>query len=144
MMELTLIRMMEGTDYTLGRIEDAEKRQVCVTAERAWVDKNGDGIGDRNESRIPPGTYTLRRDLHNKTSPKAYECWEVCDVPGRSEIHIHIGNSAQKDSRGCPLVGSDFGPNGTVIGSKVAFEKLMRLTEGHESLTLHVRDVEQP
>jgi hypothetical protein len=136
-----LIRMAEGPGYTLGRIEDEERRQLCVTAERAWVDKDGNGIGDSNVSRIPAGTYTCKRDMHGKSGPAPYEVWEVLGVPGRSEIHIHIGNDPTRDSRGCPLVGTDFGANGTVTESRKAFERWMTATKEYQELTLRVHDV---
>ena len=136
-----LYRMAEGADWTLGRIEDSERRQLCTIAERAWVDKDGNGIGDRNESRIPAGTYTCRRDMHNKQSENAYEVWEICDVPGRSEIHMHIGNDPRKDSKGCPLVGTDFGANGCVTESRKGFKRWMDATKEYDTITLHVHDV---
>jgi hypothetical protein len=139
-----LIRMVEQPGvWTLGRIEDEERRQVCVVAERGWVDKNGDGLGDRNESRIPAGTYECTRDMHGKSKPAtAYEVWEINGVPGRSEVHIHIGNNPQVDSLGCPLVGLAFGANGTVSGSRLAFEKWMKLTAGEQKIRLTVVDIE--
>lgn len=136
-----LYRMAEGKDYTLGRIEDAQNVQLCVVTERAWVDKNGDGLGDRNESRIPAGTYICRRDKHNKSSPDAYEVWEILGVPGRSEIHIHVGNDPRIHSKGCPLVGTNFGPNGTVTESRKAFTKWMQATAAFQQITLRVHDV---
>jgi hypothetical protein len=140
LLTFTLERIEEGEGYTLGRLMDAAGKRVCVTAERAWVDKNGDGLGDRMESRIPAGDYLCARDTHNKSSPKPYRCWEVLDVPGRSEIHIHIGNDPRKDSLGCPLVGTKYGAKGTIEGSKAAFEKLEALTKDHERIRLIVKD----
>lgn len=136
-----LIRMSEGPGYTLGRIEDAEKRQLCTTAERAWVDKNGDGLGDSNESRIPAGTYVCERDMHGKSSSSPYQVWEIKGVPGRSEIHIHIGNDPRIHSLGCPLVGTGYGAKGTVTESKKAFEKWMQATSAFDRITLRVHDV---
>jgi hypothetical protein len=50
---------------------------------------------------------------------------ELLDVPGRSEIRIHIGNKPE-DSLGCTLVGETHGPQPDwVSASKVAFERLM-------------------
>lgn len=142
-----LYRMAESPGvWTLGRIEDAEKHQVCVIAERGWVDKDGNGLGDPNVSRIPAGTYTCRRDMHGKSRPAPYvpyEVWEICDVPGRSEIHMHIGVDPQKDSKGCPLVGSDFGPNGTVKESRAAFKHWMDATSQYTTITLRVHDIPQ-
>jgi hypothetical protein len=143
-MKLILHRMVEGDGWTLGRLEDEEKRLVCYTAERAWVDKNGDGIGDTGVSRIPQARYQCGRDMHNKSGPAPYECWEVNGVPGRSEIHIHRGTDAVRHSKGCILVGTAFGVGGTVVNSAVAFEKLMKLTAGLKELTLEVRDVPHP
>ena len=136
-----LFRMADGKDFTLGRLEDAERNQICVTAERAWVDKDKNGLGDRNESRIPAGTYVCQRDQHNKSSSAPYEVWEITGVPGRSEIHIHRGNDPRIHSKGCPLVGTNFGPNGTVTESGKAFEKWMRVTAGFDRITLRVHDV---
>jgi hypothetical protein len=137
----TLHRMVDGPDFTLGRMEDEQNNVVCVTAERAWVDKNGDGFGDNGVSRIPPGTYECNRDTHGKLGPHPYEVWEIGGVPGRSEIHIHIGNVAARDSKGCPLVGTAFGPNGSVTGSGDAFRKWMKATEGESKIVLVVKDV---
>lgn len=138
-----LYRMVEHPGvWTLGRLEDSERRQLCVIAERGWVDKNGDGIGDSNVSRIPAGTYECERDMHGKSGPNPYEVWEIKGVPGRSEIHVHIGNSPEKDSKGCPLVGSDFGPNGTVVGSRDAFKRWMAATAAFDRITIRVHDIE--
>ena len=140
-----LFRMAEGADYTLGRIEDSERRQLCTVAERAWVDNDGNGIGDANLSRIPAGTYECRRDMHGKSKPAtAYEVWEILGVPGRSEVHIHRGNDPRIHSKGCPLVGTDFGPDGTVTESRKAFAKWMDATRDFDSITLRVHDVETP
>jgi hypothetical protein len=136
-----LWRMAEGATYTIGRIEDEERHQVCVTTERPWVDKNNDGLGDPKVSRIPSGTYTCRRDMHGKSGPHPYEVWEICDVPGRSEIHIHIGNDPMKDSIGCPLVGSAFGAQGFVTKSRDAFDRWMAATSKYKEITLHVHDI---
>ena len=138
-----LWRMAEGADYTLGRIEDSERKQLCTIAERAWVDLDGNGLGDSGKSRIPAGTYECRRDLHGKSGPKPYEVWEILGVPGRSEIHIHIGNDPRIHSKGCPLVGTDFGPNGTVTESRKAFKKWMDATKDFDAITLRVHDVEK-
>lgn len=127
--------------WTLSRLEDAEHKQLAVIAERGWVDKDGNGIGDRNESRIPSGVYECTRDMHNKTSPDAYEVWEINGVPGRSEIHIHVGNDPRRDSKGCPLIGTAWGPGGTVTQSKAAFQKWMKLTAKDERIRLTVVDI---
>lgn len=127
--------------WTLGRIEDGEHRQICTIAERGWVDKNGDGLGDTNVSRIPAGTYICRRDMHGKSGPNPYQVWEIRDVPGRSEIHIHRGRDPRIHSKGCPLTGTDFGPNGTVLNTAVGFDRWMAATAQYDTITLRVHDI---
>lgn len=137
---LTLYRMRANEVCTLGRLEAEDSAQICVTLEEPWRDANGDGIGDRSVSRIPPGEYLCKRDMHGKSKPNPYEVWEVLGVPGRSEIHIHIGNAAT-DTEGCILVGSAFHGLNAISGSKHAFDKLMRETKDAESITLKVKDI---
>lgn len=127
MRTLTLYRMRETPTATFGRIEAEDSAQLCVTLEPT-------------DKRIPAGAYTCRRDLHGKSKPNPYECWEVCDVPERSEIHVHIGNVAS-DSEGCILVGSAFHGPDAISGSKYAFTKLMRETRDATELTLIVQDI---
>jgi hypothetical protein len=50
---------------------------------------------------------------------------ELLDVPGRSDIRIHIGNFPQ-DTLGCLLVGEMKGQD-KIFNSKPAFEKLLLL-----------------
>lgn len=54
---------------------------------------------------------------------------EVFDVPGRSDIRIHIGNKPE-DTLGCVLVGEQSSPEKLpdwIGNSKAAFDKLMTL-----------------
>lgn len=136
-----LYRMVEGPDFTLGRLEDEENREVCVIAEKGWVDKDNNGIGDDNVSRIQAGEYECERDIHNKRSETRYECWELCDVKGRSEIHMHRGNDPRVHSKGCLLVGTKFGENGTVIGSIDAYKKWMELTKNETKIKIRIHDI---
>lgn len=135
MTELWLIRMAETDAYTFGRIENAEHAQLCVTLEEPWRDGNGDGLGDRSVSRIPAGDF----DGFVRLSPsRGYEVPELKNVPGRSNIQIHKGNSVA-DTEGCILVGTDYGPNGTIRESKKAFDRLMATLNG--DFVLHVKDI---
>lgn len=138
MMDLTLYRMVHDPLCTIGRIEDAEGQQVCFTLELPWKDNLP------SVSCIPAGDYVCRRDMHGKTKPNPYQVWEVTGVPGRSEIHIHKGNRA-RDVLGCIIVGERLGMLGgerAVLDSAKAFAHLMRLTESHDSITLHIKDAE--
>jgi len=71
---------------------------------------------------IPEGTYQMEITM----SPHlGYETPELIDVPGRSEIRIHIGNFPV-DTLGCILVGKSEGLDTmTILESKKAFEEMM-------------------
>jgi hypothetical protein len=99
------------------------------------------GSGTRT---IPAGTYECTRDMHGKSGPSPYEVWEINGVPGRSEVHIHIGNDPRTDSLGCPLVGMAFAPKGTVAQSKVAFAKWMKATAGETRIRITFHDIPHP
>ena len=136
MTELWLIRMAETPSYTFGRIENAEHTQICVTLEEPWRDADKNGIGDKSVSRIPAGSFPGFLRL---SPARGYVVPELKNVPGRFNIQIHKGNSVA-DTEGCILVGSDYGPNGTIRESKKAFERLMAILDG--DFTLHVKDIE--
>jgi hypothetical protein len=69
-----------------------------LTQEESWRD-NAKGI-----SAIPPGTYIVKR----ASRPKHPDTWEVMNVPGRSDILIHSGNT-EADVEGCIMLGKERG-----------------------------------
>lgn len=133
MLTYRLVRLSSDDAGTFGQILDAENALVCVTLELPWRDNVHD------ESCIPPGTYTARR-YH---SPKhRYDLFKLDDVPGRSDIELHIGNVVH-DSLGCVLLGSNLGTvNGQpgITGSAAAFRRFMDRMTGVETFTLTVTD----
>jgi hypothetical protein len=60
----------------------------------------------RGKCCIPAGVYTLKRTTYHKYGIPTFE---VTNVPGRSRILIHAGNS-EEDTQGCILVGLSRGP----------------------------------
>jgi hypothetical protein len=104
---------------------------LCRTLERPWLNNQ------RSVSCIPVGTYQgaiqpsprFRRDLP-----------ELLDVPGRSQILIHAGNSPE-DTEGCILVGMERAEHEPrIMQSRVALAKLMVALDG-EPFTLEVEEV---
>lgn len=78
-----------------GYVKDGGKiRFKFKTLELPW--KNN----ERRVSCIPAGIYHAKKH----TSPKFKESFWLQDVPGRSEILIHIGNFT-REILGCVLVG---------------------------------------
>lgn len=68
-----------------------------VTLEEPWLNNQ------RGASCIPVGAYVCRRVI----SPKFGDTFEVTNVPGRSHILFHKGNTTD-DTEGCILVGALF------------------------------------
>jgi len=100
---------------------------ICYTLEKPWRDNQ------QNISSIPADTYNgiLRYD-HN-------DHWriELLDVPGRTHIQIHIGNTVD-DISGCILVGDRLGPDlCTIVGgtSTPAYSKLKSAFYGTDNPT---------
>ncbi len=86
------------------------------------------------DSRIPPGTYTCK--AYN--SENHHDCWELTNVPGRSNILIHYGNT-EADTLGCIIVGLAAGSISEVPrvnGSKDAMKLLRSLLIGEFVITV--------
>lgn len=139
-MELTLKRFLITDDGVLG-VLICGHRPVCMTLEEEWKD-NAKGI-----SCIPAGSYLCQKVV----TPKHGETYQVMDVPGRSNILIHSGNT-EEDTQGCILVGKEFGDimvtaeeDGkqtrklAVLRSKEAFAEFMKVIDGKQSFALHIR-----
>jgi hypothetical protein len=138
MRALSLFRQLEVGDATLGRIETQEGVQLCVTLEEQWVDKNGDGLGDKNVSRIPAGSY---KGFRRMSPARGYEVFELAGVPGRGNIQIHKGNTTE-DTLGCILLGTAFVKGeARISGSKDAFESFMAYLRDENEILLIVHDI---
>lgn len=115
-MKLTLQRVYQGEDCTLGIIYDAMWSPLCFTLEEPWKD-NKKGI-----SCIPTGTYKCVP--HNGTRFK--DVWRLENVPNRKAILIHNGNTTD-DIEGCILTGKYFGKlrgKKAVMSSQIALNQL--------------------
>ena len=118
-----------GTLTVYDEDTDAEVFK-CRTLELA------DKGNQRNISCIPEGHYVV--DDH--VSPSFGKCFWVKDVPGRSEVLIHLGNYAgsmnpktgHSDIRGCILLGEkliDLNGDGIadITNSKATVNKLIKV-----------------
>lgn len=123
MKELKLIRSSITDEEILGTLY-LEGQEVCKTLELPYKDNAN------NISCIPAGSYTLSP----YPSKKFGEVYIVENVPGRTGILIHKGNTTD-DIRGCILVGLEYGrldDKRAVLYSQAAMNKLKRLL-GEES-----------
>jgi len=118
MKQLRLVRVTEYNGATMGVlcIDDSPE---MVTLEDAWR------YNETKVSCIPVGRYKMK--LHK--SPKFGVTYQVMDVPERSHILFHAGNT-HKDTHGCILLGLQFGKVGketAILASRSAFLKFMEL-----------------
>jgi hypothetical protein len=90
----------------------------CFTVERPWLDNKV------RQSCIPEGSYTLQLGMYNRGG---YPAYEVMNVPDRSLIKIHMGNTMD-DIVGCIAPGKSLGfleRKWGVTSSKKAFQEFM-------------------
>ena len=87
---------------------------LCDTLENPYIDNQ------RSISCIPAGQYKVRLRTAKESATKDYLHLLVQEVPDRSLILFHSGNTA-KDTRGCILVG---------IGTEQDLVKNSRLAMG--------------
>lgn len=123
-LELLLERSWPKADYTIGVLSCMGER-ICEMLELPVEGKH------HGKSAIPAGTYEI--DM-NTVSPKfADRFWAACykgivpwlkDVPGRTRILIHPGNTAA-DTDGCLLPGRNK-EKGKVLESQACYHTLMK------------------
>lgn len=133
---MKLQRRVLGKDGspTLGHLTSNDGAFSCETLERS---ANGD------HPCIPAGTYHVTIDWHHPNDPKRYRCPELLDVPGRSQIQIHIANRVA-ELLGCIAPGERIAADEQSIEeSGTAFRRLMAYLEGAAlPFTLEVLDPE--
>lgn len=126
-MKLTLYRLPSNEFGTLGVLYDGPV-WLCLTLEDPWND-NKAGI-----SCIPAGTYQCAP--HNGAKYK--NVWKLKNVPGRSDIVIHAGNT-HLNTRGCILVGKTVGQLDhipAILESKNAIKELGKILPKNFTLTI--------
>jgi hypothetical protein len=88
---------------------------------------------------IPAGTYVVKL-MPAEANPKHGECFEVQNVPDRTDILFHPGNDVD-DSEGCILVGYGFSEFRLAItSSRVAYRRFRRFLANVREFTLVITD----
>jgi hypothetical protein len=131
-MKLILTRTDSRGSVTLGRLVVPGVTRTLFTLEDPWLDNHP------RTSCIPANDYKCApHGWEADTSFKFKRVWEVLDVPRRSAILFHAGNTHQ-DTHGCILVGL------SVHGEKVSESRdaieLMRRTIGEKDFDLQITD----
>lgn len=126
-MDIIVRRFVSDRDSTLSEIR-VDDRFICFGLED---EHRADKIP--GETRIPQGRYQVRlrtfggfHKRYQNIFPGFHKgMLEVMDVPGFTDILIHIGNT-DKDTAGCLLVGLGCTTAGgiTIQSSRLAYQKL--------------------
>lgn len=130
-MLVEIIRIESSEDGVFGLLR-LDGRAQCLTLEPP------DRGNTPNVSCIPAGRYVCRR----VRSPRFGETFEVAEVPGRSHILLHAGNTGA-DTEGCILLGSRLGRvegRRGVLASAEALRGFLEATAGRDGLDLAVID----
>lgn len=128
-----LTRTLMDKRGTMGRIVGPGLSEVIHTLEEPWQG-NKQGI-----SCIPVGTYLCMPHGWEKGSTKHFkQVWEVCNVPNRTAILIHAGNTLA-DTMGCILVGLD--PEQFRVGRSQAALSQLRAAIGERPFALTVQEM---
>jgi len=130
---LLLIRDTFTDNSTIGELFVNGER-MCDTLELPW--KNN----EKSISCIPAGEYSVRLRPARQSATRDYLHLLVENVPDRSYILFHRGNTA-KDSRGCILVGQG-SQQDIVHNSTLAMNLLMKeiLYLGGENIKLIIKN----
>ncbi len=111
---------------TMGWLKVREHK--LATMECPWKDNR------KRISCIPEGDYTVTPH----SSVKFPNCWEITNVPDRSKILIHAGNTVN-DIEGCICVGLDPSTISLMVLRSIAAMNLLREIIGiHNSFKLHI------
>ena len=128
-----------NNNETLGSLFVVDGEREVFKCKTIELPDNGN---QRNTSCIPEGGYIVQKHI----SPSKGLCFHVLDVPGRSNILIHIGNyvsssGGRTDSLGCILPGryfTDINDDGNidVAESTVTMQKLLSVLP--DDFTLYI------
>lgn len=135
---LLTLKRTKTKDYTIGILTAEDK--IFFTLELPWKDNK------RNISCIPEGLYKIVKHK----SPKFGDCLYLPDVPNRSEILVHSGNSVRDfvdstgykwkcESQGCLLLASQISNEGVGYKSKDALKSLLSLLKDNEEHSLLIK-----
>lgn len=130
-MNITLERFAYSPMGTFGRLR--LNHRTWYTVEKPWRHNLA------QVSCIPEGVYKASR--YHSPTPNRGIVWQLHDVPGRSNIQIHAGNT-EDDVIGCIALGTALGcldGKWAVHHSKIAMSEFMRETDAVSELLITVR-----
>lgn len=125
-----ILRLEEDFDSgTFGSLR-LQKKVFCWTLEPPAL------LNEKNKSSIPAQQYLCLR----VNSPTYGETFQVMDVPGRTSVLFHPGNTII-DTQACIMPGLQVGElagRRAVLSSRAAFNGLMASLAGYQSFHLTI------
>lgn len=136
-MDLELIRVTAKGGAATRGVLLINKEPVCCTLELPWR------ANEFRVSCIPDGSYQIVKTIARMTNGGMHipETFEVQDVPNRTGILFHIGNTVA-DSNGCILLGESFGyidGMPAITRSKGGFATFLSLTKDIAKASMVIR-----
>lgn len=129
MIKYLLQRTYSGPVATIGDLHSqAEGAPRLQTLENPWR-------GNGHDSSIPTGMYVCKRVM----SPHFGDTFEVANVPNRSHILFHAGNT-EKDTLGCILLGMRTNGVDAIYDSRIGVKKFLDFLAGVNEFALEIRD----
>ena len=130
---LLIIRDTFTENSTVGKLF-INGEFFCDTLENPYINN------ERNISCIPAGEYKVRLRLARESATRDYLHLLVQEVPSRSYILFHRGNTA-KDTRGCILVGQSREQD-RVNNSRLAMDLIVKevINLGGENINLIIKN----
>jgi len=127
---LRIRRLWAREDGSFGILEDYDRKfPIALTAELKW--KNN----EKNFSCVPTGEYDC---VYEPSFRFGRNMWRVV-VPNREGILFHSGNCVEIDSRGCILLGMQWGvlqDKLAVLHSRIALDYFNNYLKGLEKFRL--------
>lgn len=115
-----------------GTLTQDDGTQIAVTLEHAYLQPDGSYA-----PKTPAGQYICVKGLHTlEHHPVPFDAFEITNVPGHSDILIHIGNY-NADSEGCVLIGEERSGD-MITNSKITFLNFMNAMSTTDSFTLTI------
>ncbi len=128
---MKIIRI-SGSNYGTFGVLLFDDIPFCVTLENPW--KNNQTF----VSCIPIGMYDCKKSISRRFGSTV----EICNVPDRSHVLFHWGNT-EPDTQGCILLGQRYGTLAkipAILASKTAFKAFMRRLRTYDDVVLTIFD----
>ena len=135
-MKATIIRVTQDKRDVQRGVLLIDGQPELVTLELPWLENK------RKISCIPTGSYKTRKTMNRFMSGGALipVTFEVLNVPDRSGILFHIGNTT-KDTEGCIILGNSFANFDEYLGvadSRIAFARFIKFFAAVDEFDLSI------